>query len=283
MNNMIKQAKEVNYKPNLIMVLLIGFTMFIVGSIPVSFISLGLHEDISLPVNDLMLSFGFVTLICFLYVKLIEKRSIRSLGFQKHNAIKLYLKGLINGIVLFSVIVIFGVVTGAFTFEFTVNTVKWHVFLLLLLGFVIQGATEEIIFRGWMLPILSARYNVIVSIAVTSFGFALLHGLNPGISIMGVVNLLLFGIFSALYTLKEDSLWGICGFHSIWNFVQGSIYGIKVSGMTIPGGSLLTTDPVQTKEFLSGGAFGLEASILTSVVLSIACIYLIKKMKEKTC
>jgi len=283
MNYMIKQAKEVKFKPNFILVLLIGLTMFIVGSIPMSFMSLGVDKDISLPINDLILGFGFVTLTCFLYVKLIEKRSIRSLGFQKQNALKFYLKGLINGLVVFSFIVILGVMTGALTFEFTFKSIQWHVFLLLFLGFVIQGGTEEIVFRGWMFPILSAKYNVAVSIAITSFGFALLHGLNPGISIMGVVNLILFGIFSALYTLKEDSLWGICGFHSIWNWIQGSFYGIKVSGMTIPGGSLFTTDSVPNKSLLSGGAFGLEASILTSIVLTSASIYSYKKIKEKAC
>ncbi len=283
MNNMIKQAKEARYKPNLILTLVIGFMMVMLGSTLAILLKLELSEAISIPINDLMIGFGLVTLVCFLYVKTIEKRSIRTLGFQKQNAFKFYLKGLLLGIVMFSTIVLLGVVTGALTFEFTIKSVQFHIFLLLLLGFGIQGATEEIIFRGWMLPILSARYNVVISIAVTSFGFALLHGLNPGISIMGVVNLILFGLFSALYTLKEDSLWGICGFHSIWNWVQGSVYGIKVSGTTVLGGSIFTSEPIENKGFLSGGAFGLEASILTSVVLSIACIYLIKKLKEKRC
>jgi membrane protease YdiL (CAAX protease family) len=153
--------------------------------------------------------------------------------------------------------------------------------LLLLFGFVIQGATEEIVFRGWMLPILSTRYSLIVSVLVTSTGFGVYHLKIPGISILSFINLVLFGVFAALYVLNEGSLWGLCGLHSIWNWIQGSVYGIKVSGESLPGGSIISMEPVQNKVLFSRGAFGLEGSLIVSIVLSIACIYLYKKIKEK--
>ena len=98
---------------------------------------------------------------------------------------------------------------------------------------LIQGATEEIIVRGWLFPVLSVRSRIWVGIIVTSFLFGFLHLLNPGITILSISNIILVGVFAALYVLKEDGLWGICAWHSIWNWAQYNVYGFAVSGTTV--------------------------------------------------
>ena len=94
-------------------------------------------------------------------------------------------------------------------------------------------ATEEIIVRGWLFPVLSVRSRIWVGIIVTSFLFGFLHLLNPGITILSISNIILVGVFATLYVLKEDGLWGICAWHSIWNWAQYNVYGFAVSGTTV--------------------------------------------------
>ena len=59
--------------------------------------------------------------------------------------------------------------------------------------FLIQGATEEIVVRGWLFPVLSVRSRIWVGIVVTSFLFGFLHLLNPGITILSISNIILVG------------------------------------------------------------------------------------------
>lgn len=63
--------------------------------------------------------------------------------------------------------------------------------------FLIQGATEEIVVRGWLFPVLSVRSRIWIGIVVTSFLFGFLHLLNPGITILSISNIILVGVFAA--------------------------------------------------------------------------------------
>ena len=142
---------------------------------------------------------------------------------------------------------------------------------------LIQGATEEIIVRGWLFPVLSVRSRIWVGIIVTSFLFGFLHLLNPGITILSISNIILVGVFAALYVLKEDGLWGICAWHSIWNWAQYNVYGFAVSGTTVystPIFKSITNGP----ETLHGGTFGIEGSIITTIMLTVASIVLWRKL-----
>ncbi len=146
-----------------------------------------------------------------------------------------------------------------------------------LVAFLIQGATEEIVVRGWLFPVLSVRSRIWIGIVVTSFLFGFLHLLNPGITILSISNIILVGVFAAFYVLKDSSLWGICAWHSIWNWAQYNVYGFAVSGMTIYSTPLFkpaTNGP----EFLHGGSFGIEGSIITTIMLTIASIVLWRKL-----
>ncbi len=64
------------------------------------------------------------------------------------------------------------------------------------------------------------------------------------------------------------------------NWVQGSIFGIKVSGTLVPGGSILASQPIEGKSLISGGAFGIEGSIICSVIFLVPTMLIIRKMRE---
>ena len=58
-----------------------------------------------------------------------------------------------------------------------------------------------------------------------------MHLANSGITVLAFLNLTLFGVFASVYFIKRGNIWGIGALHSIWNFVQGNFYGIRVSGI----------------------------------------------------
>lgn len=151
--------------------------------------------------------------------------------------------------------------------------------LLILVGWTIQGSTEEILTRGWMLPRLTKRYSFTIGIIVSSVLFTSLHLTNSGITIISVINLTLFAVFASLFSAFRGDIWGICGFHVAWNWMQGNIIGVEVSGMTVPGGTLIKLTS-QGNSLISGGSFGIEGSVIVSIVFLIAIIYLIIKLRK---
>jgi len=280
MNKLIKEASNAKYIPNILLVSLFSLSFVIIGSMLGILITVpDLPDFLSLSINDLTLGFLPTILLVFLYMKVVEKRSYRTMGFEK-KGYKKYLYGFLFGLILFSIAVILSIIFGGMTIKLSFQTSFLPAIVTILLGFLIQGAAEEVVFRGWVLPVVGARYNLKVAIILSSALFAFLHGLNPGITLLSVINLVLFGVFAAVYALQEESLWGICGFHSAWNWIQGSVFGVKVSGTTVPGGSIFITTPVENKELISGGAFGIEGSILCSVVFIVGIVYCIKRIKN---
>ncbi|MBM6647701.1 CPBP family intramembrane glutamic endopeptidase [Bacillus sp. RIT 809] len=227
---------------------------------------------------EMILAFGGAIFFVFLWIRFVEKRLFSSIGFWKVQWIRKYLRGALIGFVFISIPVIVLVLTGIVKLEMQQITAT-AIFGIVgsLIAFLIQGATEEIIVRGWLFPVISVRSRIWVGIIVTSFLFGFLHLLNPGITILSISNIILVGVFAAFYVLKDSSLWGICAWHSIWNWAQYNVYGFAVSGMTIYSTPLFK--PVTNgSEVLHGGTFGIEGSIITTIMLAIASIVLWKQL-----
>lgn len=220
-----------------------------------------------------------IVLVC-LFCKLFQKRKMSTLGFCKKGAVKEYLIGAVAGAVVFSLAVLGSVATGAMKIEGNAADFSIGIFIVYLLGFMIQGMAEEVLCRGYFMVSFARRYPMIIAVLVNSIGFGIFHLANPGMTPLAMVNLCLFGIFASLYFIKRGNIWGIGAFHSIWNFIQGNVYGIQVSG-TGELNSLCKATPVEGKELLSGGAFGLEGSILVTIVLCIGILILYFWKKEK--
>ncbi|EEL28853.1 type II CAAX endopeptidase family protein [Bacillus cereus] len=233
----------------------------------------GIYDNVRM-----VLTFGGAIFILFIWVRFVEKRPFSSIGFWKEKWMRKYLKGALIGFVFISTPVILLLLMGSVKLQVQHITSTVIVGIVgSLVAFFIQGATEEIIVRGWLFPVLSVRSRIWVGIVVTSFLFGFLHLLNPGITILSISNIILVGVFAAFYVLKDSSLWGICAWHSIWNWAQYNVYGFAVSGMTIYSTPLFkpaTNGP----EFLHGGSFGIEGSIITTIMLTIASIVLWRKL-----
>ena len=82
---------------------------------------------------------------------------------------------------------------------------------------------------------------------------------------------------SLVYYLTNN-LWMVGAIHSIWNFSQGSIFGIRVSGIELRESLWLSKNV--TDNIYNGGTFGMEGGLfcmLVEVTGVIVCIYLINK------
>lgn len=227
---------------------------------------------------EMILTFGGAIFFVFLWIKFVEKRSFSSIGFWKEKWMRKYLRGAFIGFIFISIPVILLVLTGNVKLQMQEITMT-AIFGIVgsLVAFLIQGATEEIVVRGWLFPVLSVRSRIWIGIVVTSFLFGFLHLLNPGITILSISNIILVGVFAAFYVLKDSSLWGICAWHSIWNWAQYNVFGFAVSGMSMYSTPLFK--PVTNgNEVLHGGSFGIEGSIITTIMLSIASIVLWRQL-----
>ena len=236
----------------------------------------GIHFDL-----QMVLTFGGTILIVFLWVRFVEKRPFSSIGLWKEQWIKKYLRGALLGFIFISIPVVVLVITGAVQLQIQHITTTGIVSILgSLVAFLIQGAAEEIVVRGWLFPIISVRGRIWIGVTVTSLLFGFLHLLNPGITILSICNIILVGVFAAFYVLKDGNLWGICAWHSIWNWAQFNVYGFAVSGTTAYSTPLfksVTSGP----DLLHGGAFGIEGSVITTIMLAVVSFGLWRQLWRK--
>ena len=194
----------------------------------------------------MLLSDIVMMLIVFLFCRFIQKRKLRTLGFIKKGMLKEYGLGMLLGFAFFSVCVLLGVLFGGLKIEGISPEFSIGIFVAYLLGYMVQGMTEEVLCRGYFLGSYARRYPVYAAVLANSLLFASLHLLNSGISVLAFINITLFGIFASIYFIRRGSIWGIGAFHSIWNLVQGNFYGIKVSGTPV-GNTLFTTQAIAGK------------------------------------
>jgi membrane protease YdiL (CAAX protease family) len=143
--------------------------------------------------------------------------------------------------------------------------------LLVYLGWTVQGPVEEILCRGWLMPVVAVRSRPWVGVVISSVFFTALHSLNPNLSAVAILNLFLFGVFTALYALWEGGIWGACSQHAAWNWAQGNLFGIEVSG-TIPGGGILFNLQETGPDLVTGGAFGAEGGLAVTAMLVVSTI-----------
>lgn len=224
--------------------------------------------------------FSGMFLWVFVWLKIYEKRNFSSIGFIRKEAFKKYMKGFVLGIVLVGAIVGMMILKGAAVTEIVDFSVSSSfiigTLLIALVVFVIQGAGEEVLFRGWLMQVVGVKYKPWIGMLVSLLIFAAMHMGNNGINLLTIINLVLYTLVLILYILKEGSIWGVCGFHSSWNWAVSNIFGFEISGSHPYGSSIINLETAGD-EIFSGGAFGPEASIFATLVIAIVLVYFILK------
>ena len=215
-----------------------------------------------------------------IYVKFVEKRSLRTMGFVREHSVTDYLLGMVIAFAMFSACVGICVASGAMTFGGYVLDGQYLMLAALFLGFLVQGASEETVCRGFMMTSFGSKGGAIAGMLFNSLVFGALHLLNSGVTVLSMVNLILFGVFMSVLVLKLNSIWMACAIHSVWNFVQGNFYGILVSGGSF-GTSVFRFNSVEGMETVNGGSFGMEGGLATTCILTVSIlIVLLLRLRE---
>lgn len=220
----------------------------------------------------LLLCFLGATGLLALWVWGKERRSFGSVGFFPASRIgaKLAL-GAAVAVALLSVPVGVNVLSGQFDAG-AVHAAQVGGAFVALLGFVVQASTEEALTRGYLMQVTYRKWGLTAAIAFQAVVFAASHGVNHNVSVIALVNILLIGLLLGFWALAEGSLWGVCAFHVVWNWCQGNVYGIEVSGMDIRTTMLDIRGAPGSTPLLTGAGFGIEGSLFATVVLAIAAV-----------
>ncbi len=221
--------------------------------------------------------YGVFMVVAMLYCKLIEKRSLKSMGFN--GKVFGYLKGILVGVVLLAVSIGLILLTGNITYSGVLQNIDYPIIFAFLGAFIIQGAMEETLCRGFLMTSLSKKVSIPIAILISSLAFAAPHfpSLFSGnfiYSFMGIINLLLVSIIFSLLIINGKNIWIACGMHTFWNFCLFNIFGLNLSGSDKKPTAIFDFS-TGSENILNGGTYGIEASVITTAVLAICVIFLI--------
>ncbi|AQR62248.1 abortive phage infection protein [Brevundimonas sp. LM2] len=233
----------------------------------------------------LFVAFGLSAVLTLAWVVLFERRRLANIGLNG-DAGRRFGRGFGIGLAYLAGVVCIIWATGAYQvesagiFQTGLSAAVLTPLVVLLFGFIVQGSTEEIVFRGWLMGIIASRHGLVIALTVSSLLFGLAHGGNIAPSpelALALVNIALFGLFIGLYAAREGSIWGVCGWHAAWNWLLGTGFGLEVSGEVVnvtP--SIVDLQAVDGSAWwLTGGAFGPEGSVVVTAVLLISAVVLI--------
>jgi hypothetical protein len=134
---------------------------------------------------------------------------------------------------------------------------------------VFQAFGEEIFFRGWLQPLLGAKIGLKTGLALTAGLFTGAHLINQSFGAVAVVNIFAAGLLFGLLALRTGGLMAPFGAHAVWNWLEQSVMGLIPNPGSDPLGAFFNFDLVGAP-LLSGGADGLNGSLLVTLVLAVA-------------
>jgi len=216
-----------------------------------------------------------VTLTYYGFVRFIEKRSVTELAAP--NALRELAFGTMVGALLFSVTV--GLL-WAFGFYHISGVNAWTSIFSWLSLAILSGVFEELLIRGILFRVMEESLGSWLALTISAVIFGFLHLANPNATLWGAVAIAIeAGIMLAASFIYTRRLWLPIGIHFAWNFTQGAIFGVAVSGTEAKG---LLQSTLTGPAILSGGAFGAEASIFAVVICLAAGIFFVwRSLKQK--
>lgn len=214
-----------------------------------------------------LLQLGATGLVIYIFLKFIEKVPFSSLGFSIKGKSKHLLFGMLLGAGLISIGILsltaFGLV------KLDLGPLNIFAITTSIVLFAIVAVNEEVMARGYLLRVLMESSGKYWALAISAIIFALLHGMNPNLSWIAMLNLFLAGCLLGLYYIHYKNLWFSIGLHFTWNYFQGPIWGSNVSGTT---SESLFSQQLSGNEMITGGAFGFEASLVCTVFMMVALV-----------
>lgn len=255
--------------------LLIGFVLMVgvggVGSIALNklFGALDAAKNTPLRLLGAVILAALFILAYKGYKRWIERAPDRELEFT--GAGRELAFGLAGGAMLFTVMT--GIVALLGGFEILGLRGAGAIWSMLSLA-VFSSVFEEILLRGIVFRQLEAWMGSWIALALSSALFGALHIMNPDATWFSSVAIAVeAGILLGAAYMLTRRLWLAIGIHAAWNFTQGWVFSVPVSGGEAPLGLLITRR--LGPDWLTGGDFGLEASVVAMVVATLAGVILL--------
>ncbi|MDN2680679.1 type II CAAX endopeptidase family protein [Janthinobacterium sp. SUN033] len=204
------------------------------------------------------------------YVRRIEKRQPAELAIPGM-AGELG-RGLLLGAGL--VALTFGVLAALGVYQFSGVNALSVLLLLPLAELVLVGMAEEMMFRGILFGVTARALGNKAAIVISSLVFALAHLPNAGFSLLAIIALVAYGVLQAALYMKTRRLWVCIGTHIGWNYCVGQVFSSTVSGHAATDG--LLRGELAGNTVLTGGAFGVEGSLVTVLLIGAVAAYLLR-------
>jgi len=163
---------------------------------------------------------------------------------------------------------------GAYHVRSVADPGTWSVVLLTALPVpLLSGFVEELAIRGVITRQIARSFSPVAALVISACLFGAIHLLNENSTpIVGVGLVVQAGLLLGAAYLLTERLWFAIGLHFAWNYMQAAVFGGALSGHAVA--AIITAEPAGPV-WLSGGAFGIEGSIITTLVCALAAVALI--------
>lgn len=200
-------------------------------------------------------------------------RSLSAIGLPQRGAGRGLLLGTLLGIALVIPALAIAIGLGGLRYGLEGGTVVEYAATGIWTGLILlpAAASEEVAVRGYPLRVLLGRWGPWPALALTSAAFSVLHGANPNVGRMALLNIVLAGVLLGLLCLKTGDLWWATGVHTGWNLATGFVADLPVSGLELVDAPLIEVSSMGTA-WVTGGDFGLEGGLAASVALALAIL-----------
>jgi membrane protease YdiL (CAAX protease family) len=302
MKTQLFEAEPLNHRRTWIWAVpVLAYLFFILGQIlallPAKVLGLISRETIETYPTILYLiigAFGMTALVFMLWLHFFERRSLASVGLEfSTDARRNYLLGFGLGLLMAALVVYSVRLLGGYVVEAEVSLGLQDLLpiSILMFAFMLQSGAEELIFRGWMLGRIAARYGLWAGVVGNSILFTLMHVDTEALAILGpsgttlfVAATLLFSVFLSLLAIRQKSIWGAAAWHASWNWMFITWFGLPTTGIELNLAPLISdlAPAADAAVWLTGGTDGPEGSIFTPIVLALGCLWLFRLIPRKS-
>jgi CAAX protease family protein len=237
-------------------------------------IAIGMGKAPAVPRSELLL---LVDVVAATAMILLYKGFIRHLGDRRHDdlpvagALRQGVIGLAAGVVLFSVVVGVAAIAGVYRIEGAGSARE--LVPALIASAIFPAISEELFFRGILFRWIEEFGGSWLALLLTSAFFGAAHLGNPNATWIGAIGIAFeAGVMLGAAYMLTRSLWLAMGLHAAWNFTQGEIFDVPVSGTHVEG---LVQARLSGPPLLTGGDFGLEASLIAIVIATAFGLWLL--------
>ncbi|MEQ1755756.1 MAG: CPBP family intramembrane glutamic endopeptidase [Micropepsaceae bacterium] len=260
-------ARKVAISTGKILLYFVMLGMTVAGAVELALPALGLHIDRQASQSGVLLLSAINLLAmavpAFLMAYLFDCKTPVAMGLTLRNAVPDFLAGGTVGVFIFVVGLAGAFLGGWAQYDPDFSKVSMPAMAIGALSMTLGAAGEEIMLRGYVLQELMSKFSMFTSVLVSSVIFAGLHLsalLHSPMALIGALNIFAASVLLSLAYLATRSLWLPIGIHMGWNFAQGPLLGINVSGNDFASGWHPVT--LSGPEMMTGGSFGFEASLL---------------------